>query len=63
MWTTALQDDLVEEPAWAAVSGGGAVAPPARASATLAAEAETLARLIGQFRVESGEAERPARAA
>ncbi len=33
------------------------------ASATLAGEAETLARLIGQFRVEADEAVRPARAA
>jgi methyl-accepting chemotaxis protein len=33
------------------------------ASAALAAEAETLARLIGQFRVESDDSARPARAA
>ena len=33
------------------------------ASATLASEAETLARLIGHFRVEADEAVRPARAA
>src|SRR3954466_16266163 len=34
MWTTALQEDLVESSACALVSGGGAFVPAARASST-----------------------------
>src|SRR5262245_16387305 len=45
MWTTALQEDLVDSLAWAGVSGAGLVAPAARASSARLSEPSAGAEL------------------